>query len=236
MALFEAYSDNGKIQISSEAFNYFMDFKSEDTLNYDVATGWIPEAGDPPFVAPTYSVPVLVGSDLNPTIGYMNDAEVRLAWSPRSTGITINNFYTFSNTSPVVDYYVFKKYSQYTPTSNMGMQLFSQSGTLLFDAAQGKPLRVINVIDMNTVSSGYFQYYDLPAGANVAFFTTGITCRQIAPFGSANTLYNAPHNGLVYGVQKTANGGMAIAESAYSIYTQGDQTSGKVFVLDVTGY
>lgn len=237
-ARFQAFNESGTLQFSSELMTYYLKTKSTVTLNHDVSVDYDPELGGPAPGAAIYREPLVnfVNIASNEFVAYSCASPIFGAIGAPGSGQAV--FHTHTS-GAVMTYYIFAPFSGYTPTENVGLQLFNADGSLAFDASAGKPMVRTGRYPIGTMTPGMDVALGLPSGRTYAAYLSKANVRATSTFtgydtGPPSFTWSA-YNGCEAAF-RMSSGDIRISESNNTAYTSGNQYDAYINVLDVTGY
>lgn len=135
-------------------------------------------------------------------------------------------------------YWLFSPFSEYTSSTNVGLQLFNADSTLAYDSGQ-KPLKMVYKGTNLTLSASMNTSLGLPAGRTYAAMMPTQSIRMYNPYVAPTTMEpHPPENGSEMGFKIT--GGQVYLNEVFghAMYATSNSniSQGSIFVFDVTGY
>ena len=232
--MFEAYSDDGRLQVSSTTHGYFM--KAKGAIRTFVT--WPPASQTGCTYTP---FPSSIGIRPDDLIALRcNTGAIATAMLDPATPVAVA-----AGSDQLIEYWIFRKFSaEPVSASGAGLEIYDENGALAWSTSVGggKFARVYSVDALGAEVAGMSSFVSLPADRTFAFINTDPSIRKTGDVSSVGPSFNissnqfepAP-NGRATGVRAAGNGYFVESLPGFG-YVQESKTDGKVMVVDVTGY
>lgn len=232
---FESYTDDGRLQFSSDFMSFYFAEKGTRLMNQ---TG-ISLINDPKFPDPSngqlWTYPISYdefGTVYNQIPNAAGDIILYNCATPLICGHGDFPFACTNVADQTLHWYRFRPFLNRAPTSGVGLQVFNAAGQLTYDS-NVRPLLVRQRVNNIVLFSGMNTPLGLPAGRTYAYGCPILSDRVVRSY---STIENPGPTATTQGLSHTHGGDVIISEVDWYSWAASTTSGGVAVIYDVTGF